>query len=112
MHKKPLRIKKIENALYKTIMLVINNNIRDQRIKWVNITNINISKDLSSAKIFFNCLTNNDVSQLTQQLKKANTFFKHKISETLNLRKIPKLHFIYDNSLNNYYKMDNIINNI
>ncbi|WP_168895195.1 30S ribosome-binding factor RbfA [Enterobacteriaceae endosymbiont of Donacia tomentosa] len=107
---------RISYELKKQISQIIQNNINDIRInKFITISDVLISKDLSYAKIFAILSYKEELNN-----KKNSIFYLNNIKEyirfllkkKIKLRKIPKLKFFLDSSLNNSKYINDILNNI
>ena len=84
--------------------------VNDPRLRNIVITGVDMSDDLSHAKIYF---TNMDkgmpVKDIQDGFEKAKGFIKRILSKRLRLRKFPDLSFRYDESLEKGYRVDQII---
>ncbi len=73
--------------------------IRDPRIGTLTVTAVDLADDLRSAKVFFVQLgEDSNSSSMEARLQKAAGFFKQELGKRLQLRYIPNLTFIYDQS--------------
>ena len=74
--------------------------VKDPRIKLVSITDLQVSRDLSHAKVFYTLVDKEkDLAASSEALNKASGFLRKRIAEELNLRATPKLSFIYDDAM-------------
>lgn len=69
----------------------------DPRFRSVTITDVKVSKDLSSARVQF-CAFNQqaDPHDIEAALNAAAGFFSHALGRTMATRRTPKLRFHYD----------------
>lgn len=107
------RINRIESLLQNVISLIIINKIRDKKLQWISIVRVEASKDLSYAKVFFSTITEQkNIKNISKILNnKASKFIKKEMAiSKLNLKNIPMLHFIYDNSIQYSEKINKLIN--
>ncbi len=88
---------------------VINDQIDD--LDFVSVTDVELTKDLQDAKIYVNCLLDNQENYVLESLKRKEGFIKREIAKSIKMRKIPSLIFKYDNSLENYNKIDSLLSN-
>lgn len=77
--------------------------------EYVSITEVELTKDLGDAKIYFQTLDDNS-NHITDILNKNKSFLKSVIADNIKIRRIPNLIFKYDNSLDNYNHIDNLLN--
>ena len=80
----------------------------------ITITNVDISPDFKNLKIFIE-ISNIDKKQKEEVLKNLNTkniyTIKKLLAEKVNLRYVPEVIFILDNSNEKLFKMNKIIEN-
>ncbi|UNB92373.1 MAG: 30S ribosome-binding factor RbfA [gamma proteobacterium endosymbiont of Trioza apicalis] len=107
MKKNSNRFLRITKKIHQEISIIMHYKINDLRIKYTNISNVEISRDLIYAKIFVTFL-NNKKKNLTI-LQNASGFIRNLLSKKIYLFNIPKLLFIYNKSFNNCIKIANLI---
>ena len=83
---------------------------KDVDFKNVVITDVDVSNDLSFAKVYFT--TTDDIEHVTKDLNNAASFFRTLLSQRLEMRHTPELKFIYDESIAYGEKIENIIKEI
>ena len=104
------RIYRVSDEIQKTVTKVLAKDISDPRLKWVSITGVDVSKDLSAAKIYYSSLSDEiSAEELDRAFDKAKGLFRKYISKEIHLRITPSIRFIYDASLFYGNKMDKLI---
>ena len=53
-----IKTERLGNVLHKEISQILMTEIKDQDLKFVTITKVDLSSDLSYAKVYFTCLDN------------------------------------------------------
>jgi len=98
----------------KEIADIIRREIRDPKIAGVvSITDVEISHDNSSAKVFFSVFGDENVKKETAKALESNTpRIRHEVGKRVRLRHTPALHFIEDSSLERGVKVTELINKI
>ena len=109
------RVHRISSVIRKEIAKIIQNDINDQRIKDVIITDVEMSKDLKNARIFFIVFNNKEkrneeIKLITKTINASKLFFKKQLSKNSNLRSVPNLRFIYDETESKAYELEQLIN--
>ena len=109
------RVHRISSVIRKEIAKIIQNDINDQRIKDVIITDVEMSKDLKNARIFFVVFNNKEkrdeeIKLITKTINASKLFFKKQLSKNSNLRSVPNLRFIYDETESKAYELEQLIN--
>lgn len=94
------RAEQIASLLRTAVQEVIARGFQDPRIRGlITITDLTVSPDLKAATIMVSILPE-DRQELTMHgLRAAATHIRHQISDRLDLRVTPDLHFKLDNSL-------------
>ena len=73
--------------------------INDPRLSGVTVTEVTIDRELSYANIYVNALGEEERKQeVLTALERASGFMRHKLSKTLDLRKVPELRFEWDSA--------------
>ena len=84
--------------------------IRDPRIGLLTITDVKMSDDLRSAKIYFVQMGKDKLdAELQAGLEKAKGFLKRELSKRLNLRYMPDVFFFYDKSFEYGSRIDRLL---
>ena len=109
------RVHRIASVIRKEIAKIIQSDINDQRIKDVIITDVEMSKDLKNARIFFvvfniKAKRDEEIKLITKTINASKLFFKKQLSKNSNLRSVPNLRFIYDETESKAYELEQLIN--
>ena len=96
------RIQKVSSLLKKEVSLIFNNDLEDRLISenFISITSIELSADLYYCKIYITCSADEDNKrEIVEFLNRSKNFIRHKLSQRIELRRIPELHFKIDKEL-------------
>ena len=75
------------------------NDIKDPRLDGVSISAVEISGDVSVAKVFFSTLLPDaDPEPVTEALEKAGGYLRSRVAKMLKIRHVPELRFSQDES--------------
>jgi len=80
---------------------------KDVDFKNVTITAVDVSNDLSFAKVYFT--TTDDREHVIHDLNNAAGFFRSLLAERVEMRHTPELRFIFDESIEYGQKIEKII---
>ena len=80
---------------------------KDKDFKNVTITAVEVSNDLSYAKVYFTTTDNRE--KVTNDLNNASGFFRSLLAERLEIRHTPELKFIFDESIEYGQRIEKII---
>lgn len=104
------RIKRLQEEIKKEASFIIQRKVKDPRLGFVSITDVELSRDYSYCKIFISVLGDeNEREQTMEGLHKATGFIRSELAKKLRLKTVPKLSFHYDQSLEYGSKIDAIL---
>lgn len=73
---------------------------KDPALADVSLTAVDLSRDLSVAKVYFSLLNPDDEPQSALEgLQRASGFLRSRLGTTLSVRHIPELRFHHDDSI-------------
>ena len=105
-----LRANKVASELRRTLSRPLDEFARDHRAGMLTIANVEISVDLSVAKIFISVFgTSIDRGELLRILQLESFRFKKAMVNQLRLRVIPELRFFVDNSLDDIERINSLL---
>ena len=105
------RIERVNELMRRELVLLLKQETKDPRLKQVVITDVIVSRDLTSAKIFFS-VDEDSIKIVTPLLDKASGFFRSSLSKSLDLRHTPTLSFIYDTAPNTGARIDDLLSKL
>ena len=94
-----IKIDRLEHTFVEQISNIIKTEIKDERIQFVTITAAKITNDLSFAKIYITILNDNEKDNILKQLNIASNFIERELSKRIQIRKMPNITFVYDDSI-------------
>ena len=98
--------------MLKEISYVLASEVKDEDIRFVTVTDVKVTNDLSFAKVYVTVLKEDKIAETMKALKNASGFIRKELAERLEIRHIPELEFVYDESIAYGKKIENIIENI
>lgn len=108
-----IKVRRLANVLVKEISEILMLEIEDEDIKFVTITHIDLSTDLSYAKVYCTTLDDSKRDKCIHDLNGAKGFIRNElIKRKLEMRKIPELTFVFDESIEYGNKIEKIIESI
>ena len=94
-----IKIHRIERMLVKEISYVLANEVKDNDIKFVTVTAVKVTNDLSFAKVYVMVLDMNKKDTTMKALNDAAGFIRSELFDRVDIRHIPELTFVYDESI-------------
>ena len=87
--------------------------MKDPRLGFVTVTQVNVAPDLRSARVFYSVLGDAKEKEDTQKaLERGSGFLQREIGTALQLRYTPKLTFSLDESLEKGMQIDSVLRKI
>ncbi|MCL2873020.1 MAG: 30S ribosome-binding factor RbfA [Betaproteobacteria bacterium] len=110
MKKHSARHHRIGDQIQRELAELLREQIKDPRIGLVTITAVDVSADLSHAKVYFTNMSNAaDAAAAEQALVRTAGFLRSEIAHRLSSFTVPQLHFIYDRSTERGMQMSRLI---
>lgn len=101
---------RVADQIQRELADLIQNEIKDPRIKQITLTAVEVTRDYSHAKVFFTTLANKeDVFLIENGLEHAKGFLRSNLSHRMKLRITPELHFVYDESVERGARLSKLI---
>ena len=107
-----VKIERIASNIVKEISYILAYEVKDNDIKFVTVTDCKLTTDLSYAKIYVTVLDNNKKETTLKALKDASGFIRKELAERIDIRHIPELEFVYDESIEYGKKIEDLIEKI
>lgn len=98
MPKEYPRSERLASKIQRELASLIQSGLKDPRLTRLSILEVQVSKDLSHARVFFSVLNAADANDCLQALNRASGFLQHEIGKSLKTRITPKLSFVYDDT--------------
>ncbi len=107
------RQRQVAELLHQEISLLLQRQVRDPRLGFVTVTDVEVTQDLRLATIYVSVMGSDDeVNQAMAGLKSAAGFFRHELGSTLTLRFTPELSFRLDKSLEQGLRIDQLLDSL
>ena len=94
-----IKIDRINHSMIREISYILEREVKDQHIKFVTITDVRVTNDLTYAKVYFTVLNEDKKIDTLKSLKQASGFIRSKLCERIDIRHMPELEFVYDESI-------------
>ncbi len=104
---------RLEEIIQREVATIVHTDLKDPKIGFVTITDVELSKDKSVATIYVTFLgskNRNDAG--LRALTQAKGFIRTALSKILTIRRVPELIFEIDEAIENGQKIEKIIASI
>ena len=107
-----IKIERLNNTFVEQISNILRTEIKDERIGFVTVTAVRITNDLSFAKVYVTVLNDSERNNILKLLNKASNFIERELSKRVDIRRMPNITFVYDESIEYANNIENIIESI
>jgi ribosome-binding factor A len=108
-----IRSNRVGEQMKKELGEIISRKIKDPRIGFVTVTDVEVSGDLQIAKVFISVLGDEEQRQNTLKgLAKAKGFIRSEIGQRIRLRKTPEILFEFDESVDYGNRIDTLLHQL
>lgn len=104
-----VKIERIASNIQKELSYILSQEVKDENIKFVTVTDVHLSSDLGFAKIYYTVFNQEKINETNEALKKASGFIRKELAERINIRHVPELQFTFDESISYGKKIEDII---
>ena len=108
-----MRANRVAEQMKKELGDIIGQKIKDPRIGFVTVTDVEVTGDLQQATIYISVLGNDAKKEDTLKgLSKAKGFIRTEIGQRIRLRKTPEIEFEIDTSVAYGNRIDSLLRQV
>ncbi|WP_042456412.1 30S ribosome-binding factor RbfA [Neobacillus dielmonensis] len=108
-----LRANRVGEQMKKELSDIIGRKIKDPRIGFVTVTDVQVTGDLQQAKVYISVLGDDEQKENTLKgLAKAKGFIRTEIGHRIRLRKTPEIIFEFDESIDYGNRIETLLHQI
>ena len=109
----PHRPEKVEQFIKEELSEIIRREVRDPRIGFVSITDVEMSADLRHARVFVSVLGDADAKAATMEgLRSALGYIRRELGGRLELRYTPEITFKLDESIERGARVNKLLGDV
>ena len=94
-----LKIERLNNIIMREVSMILEREVKDRGIEFVTVTAVKTTSDLSFSKIYVTVLNDSKKDETMKALTNASGFIRKILADRIEVRHIPKLEFVYDESI-------------
>ncbi|MFN8494013.1 MAG: 30S ribosome-binding factor RbfA [Caldilineaceae bacterium] len=108
-----IRQQRVAELLYEELSIMIGNELDDPKLSLVQVTHVEISRDLRNARVSVNH-QEEEVSprEVIKHLQRAAPFLRSQLAVRCGLRMVPELSFHYDDLPDKVQRVDELLRQI
>lgn len=104
------RKQRLGAQILRTLSELLQFETKDPRLQGVSLTAVELTRDLSVARVYFSLLNPEDSPELVMEgLHKATGFLRVKLGSAIKVRHTPELRFVHDDSAEQSAKISKLI---
>ena len=93
------RPQRLGDLMQRDLSELIRLELRDPRVGMITITSVDVSPDMSHAKVFFTLLEKDKLEDTLHGLKRSAGFLRSQLAKRIKMYTTPELRFTYDESV-------------
>ncbi|WHY88097.1 30S ribosome-binding factor RbfA [Neobacillus novalis] len=107
------RANRVGEQMKKELGDIISRKIKDPRIGFVTVTDVEVTGDLQQAKVYISVLGDEEQRENTLKgLAKAKGFIRTEIGQRIRLRKTPEIIFEWDESIDYGNRIETLLHEL
>lgn len=109
MPKEFSRSSRVVEQIKRELAELIRLELKDPRVKFVTINDVEITPDYAHAKVFFTVLETDKRAEIEAGLLRGAGFLRRELGKRVRIHTLPQLHFVYDASVEQGARMSQLI---
>ena len=110
------RPEKIADLLKKEVSLILSHEVKDPRLQNMNVTAVKVTDDIGIAYVYYTIIgksiKKNESKVKNDVLIKLSGMLRSKISKLIEIRRVPKIIFKFDESIEYSENIEKLLKNI
>jgi ribosome-binding factor A len=103
------RPQKLGDLIQREVSDLIRLEVRDPRVGMITITSVDVSPDMTHAKIYFTVLEKDKLQDTLEGLKRSAGFLRAQLAKRVQMYTTPELRFVYDESVERGDRLSRLI---
>ena len=103
------RPEKLGDLIQRELSDLLQRELRDPRVGMITITAVDVSPDLSHAKVFFTIFEKQKLEATLAGLRRSAGFLRSQLARRIKLYTTPELRFVYDESVERGDRLSRLI---
>lgn len=103
------RSERVAGSLRRELAQLIQMEVKDPDVGFVGLSDVEVSRDLSHAKVFITVFETDKAESSVKALNRAAGYLRRRLGQEMRIRSVPELHFQHDASVETGQHMDDLI---
>ena len=106
------RPQRLGDLIQREVAELIRLEVRDPRVGMITITSVDVSPDMSHAKVFFTVLEKDRLQDTLAGLGRSAGFLRSQLAKRIKMYTTPELRFAYDESVERGDRISRLIDSV
>lgn len=106
------RPQRLGDLIQREVAELIRLEMRDPRVGMLTITSVDVSPDMSHAKVFFTLLEKDKLPETLAGLKRSAGFLRSQLARRIKMYTTPELRFEYDETVEQGDRISRLIDSV
>ena len=106
------RTDRISAQLRRDLGTLVHNSVREHGLPSVSVSDVEVTRDLAHAKVFFTALDPSRAKEALKGLQEQSKEIRFQLAHAMKLRHVPELHFLYDDSVDRGERMEQLLRDL
>jgi ribosome-binding factor A len=103
------RSERVAGQIRRDLATLLQKELKDPEVGFVSLSDVEVSRDLSHAKVFITVFEPEKALTSIKALKRAAPFLRSRLAQMMRMRHMPELHFAHDDSVEQGSRIDQLI---
>lgn len=105
------RLERIAALIRQALAKIVQYEMTDERFRLVTVTDVTVSRDMSYAKVYVTVMSDDqaDIRDIIMALNRAAKSIRYSLARAVDLRVIPELKFVFDESTARGFHLSTLI---
>jgi ribosome-binding factor A len=103
----------LEETLRRIVASALDLEVEDPRVGYVTVSEVRLNRDRTVAQVFYTVLGGEEERRTSLEgLKRCRGYLRQIIGDQIRLRTVPELRFVYDDSLDRSFRVEEALDRI
>lgn len=103
------RSERVAGQIRRDLATLLQKELKDPEVGFVSLSDVEVSRDLSHAKVYITCFDPESAPTTIKALRRAAPFLRSRLAKMMRMRHVPELHFAHDDSVEKGSHIDELI---
>jgi ribosome-binding factor A len=103
------RTDRIGAELRRLLGTMVHEAVRDQGLPSMSVSDVEVTKDFDVATVYVTALVSDTSKEGVKALNELAKEFRHSLSQTMTMRRVPEIRFRYDDSVDRGERIDALL---